>query len=169
MRETLAKPEFSPEHQRKRVIAAGGSHGSVIAEIPSVEPKGQPSQDSMSAGQCSPKPNGTGNAWGDLGVCAGDEDPGGIRATITELWQKLFSEFCPGNSLVALEPDTDFFAAGGSSIIAVMMLSGVYEEFGVNVSFGALMEEPTIRALSQRVIQLMRDEGDRTCTSFQGM
>jgi aryl carrier-like protein len=105
-----------------------------------------------------PNPNRAGDTSRDVGVFTDDEDPGGVRATLTELWQKLFAEFGPGNSLVALGPDTDLFAAGGSSIIAVMMLSGVYEEFGVNVSFGALMEKPTIRALSQHVIRLMLDE-----------
>lgn len=145
-------------------IAASG-----VAEIPSVGPYGQSSRDSTATAQFSPKPDGAAETFGDLGLQTADDDPGGIRAALVELWQELFSEFCQGNSLVALGPDTDFFAAGGSSIIAAMMLSGVYERFGVNVPFGALMEKPTIRALSHHIIRLILDEQDPTDGPLEGM
>jgi aryl carrier-like protein len=87
-----------------------------------------------------------------LGTCADDDDPAGVHATLMELWRRLFREFHPEHGPAALGPDVDFFAAGGDSILAVMMLSGIYEEFGVNLSFHAMLEEPTIRGLGRRVI-----------------
>jgi acyl carrier protein len=141
----------------------------VAAEIPSVEPDGQPSRDSAAAAQFSSTPNGAAESVGDLEARAADDDPGGIRATLTELWQDLFGEFCQGGRSVVLGLDTDFFAAGGSSIIAVMMLSGVYEQFGVNVPLGVLMEKPTIRALSDHIISLALEGQDPADGSFEGM
>jgi len=130
---------------------------------PSLEPNGQSKPDSLPpsssvSAQRSSKPDSGGDTCSDLGICADDDDPGGIRATLAELWQELFSEFHPENSLVALGPDVGFFAAGGTSILAVMMLGRVYEEFGVDISFPALLEEPTIHALSRRIIELVLAE-----------
>lgn len=85
----------------------------------------------------------------ELGRPTGD-DPGGVRATLTELWQELVDEFQPG---VVLGPDVDFFAAGGASIVAVMMLGRVYETFGVDISFVTFQEDPTIRGLGRRIIE----------------
>ncbi len=79
-----------------------------------------------------------------------DDDPGGVQAALTELWRELLGEYQPGSE-VALGPDTDFFA-GAASIVAVMMLGRVYEQFGVDVSFVAFQEDPTIRGLSRCII-----------------
>lgn len=48
-------------------------------------------------------------------------------------------------------PDDDFFAAGGSSLVAVRMLGRVRERFGGDVGLADLLEEPTLAALAARL------------------
>jgi aryl carrier-like protein len=93
-------------------------------------------------------------AGGHLGGEQAESDPGGVRASLTAMWEELISEFRPGLGTTALGPDEDLLAAGGTSILAVMMLGRIYDEMGVDVSFGDLLERPTIRGLSQRVVHL---------------
>jgi hypothetical protein len=139
-----------------------------MSRLAPLGPTGQSQPNSLPPGLTVPtqhlsKPDSAGDTRTDLGICADDDDPGGIRAALTELWQELISEFRPGSSAVALGPDVDFFAAGGNSILAVMMLSRVYEEIGVDVSFPALLEASTIRALSRHIIELVLADPVPTC------
>jgi aryl carrier-like protein len=94
----------------------------------------------------------------ELGVQETEGDPGGIRAILTNIWQELITEFHPAAAAADIGPEVDFFLTGGTSVVAVMMLGRIYEETGVDISFQAFMEEPTIRGLSRRIIDAVLAE-----------
>jgi aryl carrier-like protein len=83
---------------------------------------------------------------------ADDGDLAGVFAVLQELWGEVLGRFRPQVGTPTLGPDVDFFAAGGTSILAIMMLGRVYDELGVDVSFRALMERPTIRGIGLHIV-----------------
>jgi acyl carrier protein len=48
-----------------------------------------------------------------------------------------------------LDPGTDFFAAGGSSMQIIEMLMTVSNEFGKEIDYGEFFKDPCIRRLSE--------------------
>jgi hypothetical protein len=51
----------------------------------------------------------------------------------------------------AVVPDTDFFAAGGDSLLATRVLSAIARASGVELSFDDFVLAPTPTALAERV------------------
>ncbi|WP_327287082.1 non-ribosomal peptide synthetase [Streptomyces sp. NBC_01198] len=83
--------------------------------------------------------------------------PGGrTAARLAELWRELLEADTVG-------PDSDFFALGGNSLLALRLVNRVDAEFGVALRFGEIFETPTLRALAERLGQGAegRSEQDR--------
>ena len=53
--------------------------------------------------------------------------------------------------------DDNFFDLGGHSLVAAQLSSRVEEAFGVHVSMGAFLEDPTVEGLCERIEALQRD------------
>lgn len=86
-------------------------------------------------------PDGSGNLAGKLEK---------IESAVIELWTTLFGI----HSIVA---EDDFFALGGTSLVAIQMISKVRERFGVELSIESLFDEPTVRGLARQIQALMPD------------
>jgi amino acid adenylation domain-containing protein/thioester reductase-like protein len=57
--------------------------------------------------------------------------------------------------------DDNFFDLGGHSLVAAQLSSRVEEAFGVHVSMGAFLEDPTVEGLCDRIEALQRDGDER--------
>ena len=61
-----------------------------------------------------------------------------------------------------VRPDDNFFDLGGHSLAAAQLSSRVEDAFGVHVSMGAFLEDPTVGGLCDRIEALQRDgHGER--------
>jgi amino acid adenylation domain-containing protein len=74
-----------------------------------------------------------------------------VEEELAGLWAELFDEL-PG-------PQDDFFSMGGHSLLAMRLVARIRLVFGVDLSVRALLAEPTIGAISER-IQLLRRGGE---------
>ncbi|MFE9775275.1 amino acid adenylation domain-containing protein [Streptomyces sp. NPDC005931] len=76
---------------------------------------------------------------------AGDGTPSGEHLTrLRAMWAELLD-------LPAVEPDDDFFALGGNSLLALRLIGRMEAELGVELRFGEIFEAPTVRALAERI------------------
>ena len=57
--------------------------------------------------------------------------------------------------------DDNFFDLGGHSLVAAQLSNRVEEAFGVHVSMGAFLEDPTVEGLCDRIEALQRDGDER--------
>lgn len=82
-----------------------------------------------------------------------DTDSDEVLEKVSRIWRELINELRPddGDGVDGIDVDADFVAAAGSSILAVVMLGRVYEEFGVDVSFRELLLDPSLRGLSRQI------------------
>ena len=71
-----------------------------------------------------------------------------IAASIADLWSELFDD----PSLI-VGPDDNFFALGGSSLLALRLLAGLRERFGVGVDLLTLAETATVQGLVSAMVQ----------------
>ncbi|MGL5825187.1 MAG: non-ribosomal peptide synthetase [Nocardioides sp.] len=79
-------------------------------------------------------------------------DPPGdpLAAQITRIWCEILC-------IDQVSPDEDFFAAGGTSISAVRVVSRVRAELEVPLALLTFFEHPTIAGLTAAVVQLRED------------
>ena len=63
------------------------------------------------------------------------------EAFVSQLWRRLLR-------LTRVDPTDNFFALGGDSLMAVMMLSAVERQWHANVRVSAFVHEPTVQALA---------------------
>jgi amino acid adenylation domain-containing protein len=79
-------------------------------------------------------------------AAAGSEDrvPDALHARVTALWNDVL-----GVSSTTI--DTDFFTAGGNSLLALRLVQRIRTEFGVDLPLGQVFEAPTIRSLTDRI------------------
>ncbi|MEV5576525.1 condensation domain-containing protein [Spirillospora sp. NPDC052269] len=78
------------------------------------------------------------------------DGPAGLQEAerrVAEIWSDLLD--VPG-----LGPETDYFAAGGTSLIGVGLLRRLMRDFGVEVTFADLYAHPTARAMAARLQEL---------------
>ncbi|WP_399881382.1 amino acid adenylation domain-containing protein [Streptomyces sp. BBFR51] len=100
---------------------------------------------------------------------AGARPPASAReAALTRLFAEVLD-------VAGVGPDDAFFDLGGTSLLAVRLVTRVREEFGTELTIGSLFEAPTPAALAARldaagpaaedalgVVLPLRTEGDRT-------
>jgi amino acid adenylation domain-containing protein len=73
----------------------------------------------------------------------GAED-GPLIGHIGGLWAELLE-------LPAIDPDSNFFALGGNSLLALRMVNRIRTELGVELTMGEVFEAPTVRTFTARV------------------
>ncbi|MGA5704450.1 non-ribosomal peptide synthetase [Peterkaempfera bronchialis] len=96
----------------------------------------------------------TGRADSTPGTPGGaDGSPDGrVLKQLAEVWAELLQ-------VEQVGPDSDFFALGGNSLLALRLLNRIRTELGTEVQFGQIFEAPTLRALAARVAEDGRQSG----------
>lgn len=94
------------------------------------------------------------------------ETPGG-RGAIAETVAGIWASTLPGGRA---EPDDDFFAGGGNSLLAVQLVGRVQQELGIDDEHNyqlitSLLNEPTMRAFTAMVEEVQRTGGAETSTA----
>jgi aryl carrier-like protein len=87
---------------------------------------------------------------------AEDESNGvrtGTAAVVAAVWCELFG-------VPRVDPDEDFFALGGHSMLAVRMSSRLRTELGLRVPVRTIMENPTVGGLSQLLAEAVESAAD---------
>lgn len=79
-------------------------------------------------------------------------DPGidDTRRAVREAWVEHLGP-------AAAAADTDFFAAGGNSLLAASILGGLSERFGRSLPLGVLVRNPTLAGLCAAVDDLLAE------------
>jgi acyl carrier protein len=68
----------------------------------------------------------------------------------------LANKFREALGLAEIDHDADFFELGGDSMATVAIVTWAAEQFGIPLEISALFEYPTVRAMANRVLELMR-------------
>jgi len=68
------------------------------------------------------------------------------ESRLLDLWQQL-------TGINGLGVDDDYFAIGGTSLLAAQLFSAITHRFGVRLPLTTILEFPTVRALSSRIEQ----------------
>jgi aryl carrier-like protein len=74
-------------------------------------------------------------------------------AVVAAVWCELFG-------VPRVDPDDDFFALGGHSMLAVRMSSRLRTELGLRVPVRTIMENPTVDGLSQLLAEAVESTTD---------
>jgi hypothetical protein len=82
-----------------------------------------------------------------------------LHAYLLETWSAVFAEFHPDGVPANLGLDDDFFARGGTSVLAMMVLSRIYDELQVELHFRVMLERATIRQLAHELSLVLRPAG----------
>lgn len=71
-----------------------------------------------------------------------------VDSAVRELWKTLFGT-------TTVHDDDDFFASGGTSLVAMQMIARVRETFGVELSIESLFDDPTVRGITAQIRPLL--------------
>ncbi len=82
----------------------------------------------------------------------------GAKSAIAELVGHLWADIL---QMEGVGPDGHFFHLGGHSITGARVLARLQEMFKIHIPLNLLFEAPTLSAFSQRLSELLRDEGFR--------
>lgn len=74
-------------------------------------------------------------------------------SVLTGIWTDVLG-------LKTIEPEGDFFAYGGHSLLALRMLSAVRNRFGVEADLALLFKEPTLKGFARALFGEVKDEAD---------
>ncbi|MEU0251526.1 amino acid adenylation domain-containing protein [Streptomyces sp. NPDC006184] len=101
-------------------------------------------------------PNGKVDAAGALATLvaqapAAAQTTTGEQGTHGELVDRLCRLWAELLELPTVDPDSDFFALGGNSLLALRLINRIRAELGVELKFGQVFEAPTVRALAGHV------------------
>lgn len=95
-----------------------------------------------------------------------DQELTPLQADLARLWVGLLGGGSPG-------PDDDFFARGGSSLMAMHLVEAIRENLGVELPMRAVFDHPTLADLSQAVaraiVDLNPDEFERALAMVEGL
>ena len=78
----------------------------------------------------------------------------GARTRLAALWGELLG-------VPVADPDADFFDLGGHSLLAIRVLAAIQRDFDVQLPLAALLERPTLGALTELVEAEVRHQ--RSC------
>jgi len=78
------------------------------------------------------------------GSGSGRERADGTAAVVAEVWSELFG-------MPVTDPDSDFFALGGHSLLGTRMLLALGDRCGVELRLRDLLEFPTVAGLATRI------------------
>ncbi|MGW5611620.1 non-ribosomal peptide synthetase [Streptomyces sp. NPDC003753] len=103
-------------------------------------------------------PNGKVDVAGALATLAAQAPPGthattegqGAHGELVERLCVLWAELL---ELPTVDPDSDFFALGGNSLLALRLINRIRTELGIELQFGQVFEASTVRALAGRVTE----------------
>lgn len=68
----------------------------------------------------------------------------GTEEQVTAIWRVLFG-------MENIQHDDDFFALGGTSLVAIQLISQVREQWGIELSIEVLFDDPTIRGITAQI------------------
>ncbi|NUS17481.1 MAG: amino acid adenylation domain-containing protein [Streptomyces sp.] len=88
-------------------------------------------------------------------------DVGPIAKQLQDIWADLLQ-------LPSVDPNGNFFALGGNSLLALRMVNRVRAEFGVDLPLGQVFEAPTVRAFAAYVAEGAGDVGCRVELTAEG-
>jgi acyl carrier protein len=80
----------------------------------------------------------------------GDEAEAGTEAKVARIWRALLQR-------QEIDPEAEFFALGGDSLLMVEGVSRLAREFGVTVPMTVFFETPTVRGLSTWLSQALEE------------
>ncbi|CAM5275000.1 hypothetical protein SBADM41S_12048 [Streptomyces badius] len=85
-----------------------------------------------------------------------------VRAVVMEIWESVLG-------VQDVEPDADFFALGGHSLVAAQITARLWERLGVRVPLGDLMDAETPEGMAELVRELRASAElyDRLTTSHR--
>jgi aryl carrier-like protein len=72
---------------------------------------------------------------------------------VTEIWKDILG-------VDEVDGDTDFFAAGGQSVLLVRMIARLRQTFAVAVSLPAVAARPTVHGVTGIVHRMMQEQGN---------
>ncbi|AOR32335.1 hypothetical protein BFF78_15780 [Streptomyces fodineus] len=94
------------------------------------------------------RPTGADTDSADGGAAPATPDPGqlaDVEQKLVRAWQDLLGA-------IPLTPESDFFAVGGESLLAVRLLGRVRREFGVRLTIRDMVRRPTVRGMASAVL-----------------
>jgi acyl transferase domain-containing protein/acyl carrier protein len=75
-----------------------------------------------------------------------------LERAIAKIWEKLLG-------IESIGTRDDFFEAGGHSLVAIQVMSRLYQRFDVDIPLRTLFEAPTVAAFAERVEEIVRAAG----------
>ncbi|MGH8259286.1 MAG: phosphopantetheine-binding protein [Steroidobacteraceae bacterium] len=84
-------------------------------------------------------------------------------ATLTPIERRLAEIWRAALRVEAIGADDNFFSLGGDSVMMMLILSRVREEFGVELDQGLLFQFPTLRQLGE----LIANAGSQSASGVQ--
>jgi len=83
---------------------------------------------------------------------AGPEDTaGGLEASIARIWSDVLG-------VAEVGPDSDFFALGGNSLVAVQLIGQVRKAVGVRLPMRSLFDGPTVREMADQIAEQLAEQ-----------
>lgn len=84
-----------------------------------------------------------------------DTDPedttGGLEASIARIWSDVLG-------VADVGPDSDFFALGGNSLVAVQLIGQVRKAVGVRLPMRSLFDGPTVREMADQIAEQLAEQ-----------
>jgi amino acid adenylation domain-containing protein len=81
-----------------------------------------------------------------------------VSQALLTLWRQIFNND-------AIQPDDDFFELGGYSMLAVHVVTGIHELFGVEISFTEFFDNPNVATLAEKVVEAKQHSANTEASS----
>jgi phthiocerol/phenolphthiocerol synthesis type-I polyketide synthase E len=67
-----------------------------------------------------------------------------VESIVADMWSALLG-------METVRIDDEFFALGGTSLVAIQLISQIRDRFGVELSIEALFDDPTVRGIAAQI------------------